>query len=298
MDESAGGFSAPAEARISFLAMLGYFLTAALLVGLCGGTVVVGKRLLFGQSSPLVEGAVLPLGLWATYVAIALAVVAAYWLQGRLVERRPRRELAPARAPGELLLGAAMGIGFALLIVLLLWATGCYRVTGWRGPADLAAPTLMAVGAGLFEETLIRGFILGLIERWGGSTLALILSSVLFGGLHIDNAGAGLWPVVALSLGAGIALASAYLATGRLWLSIGLHFGWNFGQSGLFGLLDSGTSFPSLIDARVSGPDWLTGGAFGPEASLPGLALWVLCGAALLARAARHGRIVPWRSPG
>jgi membrane protease YdiL (CAAX protease family) len=136
--------------------------------------------------------------------------------------------------------------------------------------------------------------MLGLIERWAGSLVALGLSALLFGGLHFDNAGAGLWPVLALMLGPGFALGAAYLATGRLWLPIGLHFGWNFGQSGLFGLLDSGTSFPSVIDASIAGPYWLTGGAFGPEASLPGLAIWLLLGVFLLTRAHRRGRLVPF----
>jgi membrane protease YdiL (CAAX protease family) len=165
----------------------------------------------------------------------------------------------------------------------------------WRGLGDLPAPTLMAIGAALSEELLIRGFVLGLIERWAGSLVALVLSAMLFGALHFDNAGAGPWPVVALMLGPGFALGAAYLATGRLWLPIGLHFGWNFGQSGLFGLLDSGTSFPSVIDASVGGAVWLTGGAFGPEASAPGLIVWLLLGAFLLTRAHRRGRLVPLR---
>ena len=101
---------------------------------------------------------------------------------------------------------------------------------------------------------------------------------------------------LAIAVEAGLLLGAAYTVNRSLWLPIGLHFGWNFGQSGLFGLLDSGTSFPSLIDARIAGPAWLTGGAFGPEASLPGLAIWILVGCFLLVRAARRGRIVPWRS--
>ena len=279
--------------RISLPQLLLYLLTAVLLVALCGGAVILLKGWLFGVSPPLVEGQSFPLEAWLAYVALAVAVLIAYGLQGRFVEHRTRPELAPGRA-GEALVGAALGIGFALLVVLVLWLGGAYRILAWRGPGDLLAPTLMALGAGLSEELLIRGFVLGLIERWAGSLVALALSAMLFGGLHFDNAGAGLWPVVALMLGPGFALGAAYLATGRLWLPIGLHFGWNFGQSGLFGMLDSGTSFPSVLDARVSGPSWLTGDAFGPEASLPGLAVWLLLGVFLLTRAHRRGRLVPF----
>lgn len=278
--------------RISLRHLLAYLLAAAVLVTLCGGALIVLKGRLFGPEPPLVEGQPFPLEAWFAYVAVALSVLLAYLLQARLVERRPRRELAPGRA-GELLVGAAVGIGLALLVVLALWIGGAYR-GAWHGLGDLLAPSLMAIGAGLSEELLIRGFVLGLIERWAGSLVALLLTAVLFGGLHFDNAGAGLWPVLALMLGPGVALGAATLATRRLWLPIGLHFGWNFGQSGLFGLLDSGTSFPSVIDASVAGPTWLTGGAFGPEASLPGLAVWLSLGLFLLIQARRRGRLVPF----
>jgi membrane protease YdiL (CAAX protease family) len=288
----------PDDARLSLPAMLGYLLAAMVLVALCGGTVIALRIFFFGAGPPPpAEGQPVPLEIWVAYAALAFAVLAAYWLQGRFVEHRPRRELAPGRA-GELVLGAASGIGLVLLIVLVLWGAGAYRVIAWRGPADLAGPTLMAIGAGLMEELLVRGFVLGLVERWAGSLVALAVTAILFGLLHFDNSGAGLWPVTALALGSGLALGAAYLATGRLWWSIGLHFGWNFGQSGLFGLLDSGTRFPSVVDAAVTGPYWLTGGAFGPEASLPGLAVWLLLGLVLLRRAARRGRLVPLRRAG
>ena len=280
--------------RISLPRLLLHLLAAAGLVVLCGGAVILLKGWLFGASPPLVEGQPFPLDVWFAYVALAVSVLIAYRLHGRFVERRPRRELAAGRA-GELLVGAVAGIGLSALVVLTLWLGGAYRIVAWRGAGDLLAPTLMAIGAGLSEELLVRGFVLGLVERWAGSLAALALTAVLFGGLHFANSGAGIWPVAALMIGPGFALGAAYLATGRLWLPIGLHFGWNFGQSGLFDLFDSGTSFPSVIDAAVGGPYWLTGGGFGPEASLPGLAVWLLLGAFLLDQARRRRRLVPLR---
>jgi membrane protease YdiL (CAAX protease family) len=282
-------------ARISLPSLLLYLLAAVVLVVVCGGAVVVGGRWLFGPAPELAEGQAWPLSVWFAYDALAMAMVVAYWLQCRFVERRRCDALAPPHLLGEVGTGAVIGIGGAALITVLLALTGCYRIVGWRSPAELAAPTLMAIGAAVMEEILARGFVLGLIERRAGSGVALAVSAMLFGAAHLDNAGVGAWPVVALTLGAGITLGAAYLATGRLWLPIGLHFGWNFGQSALFDLPDSGTNFPSLIEAHVAGPGWLTGSAFGPEASLPGLALWVLLGILLLIRASRRGRLVPWR---
>jgi len=280
--------------RISLPRLLLYLLAATILVVLCVGAVLLANNWLLGSRPPPAEGQPLPIEVWFAYVAVAVSILVAYRLQARFVERGPRPELAAARM-GELLVGAAGGIGLTLLVVMILWIGGAYHGS-WRGPDDLLAPTLMAIGAGLMEEALVRGFVFGLIERWAGSLVALVLTALIFGGAHFDNSGAGLWPVAALAIGPGLALGAAYLATGRLWLPIGLHFGWNFGQSGLFGLLDSGTSFPSVIDASIDGPYWLTGGAFGPEASLPGLAVWVLLGVFLLNRARRQGRLVPFRS--
>ena len=61
-------------------------------------------------------------------------------------------------------------------------------------------------------------------------------------------------------------MAYGWLRTGRLWLSIGLHIGWNFFEGAVFGFSVSGLEIPSLIHQRVSGPLLITGGAFGPEA--------------------------------
>jgi uncharacterized protein len=287
----------PDDARISFRALCGYSLTAALLIALSFGLTILVRLAVFSRIPLPVEGQPFPIEDWMLYAAMAFVLLAAYWAQRRFIERRPLTELAPHRALPELLLGAAAGIGLVVLIVILLWAAGAYRLAGLRGGSVLAAPALMAVGAGLSEEVLMRGFVLGLLQRWAGSAVALVLSALLFGVLHFDNAGAGLWPVVVLVLGPGMALAAAYLMTGRLWLSIGLHAGWNFGQSGLFGLVDSGTRFPSLLDASVEGAYWLTGGAFGPEASVPCFLLWVLVGLVLLTVAVRRGRFIPFRSP-
>lgn len=279
--------------RISLPRMLVYLLVAAILVVVCGGAVLLVSGWLLGPRPAPVEGQPFAIEIWCTYAAVAFSVMVAYRLQARWVEHRPRRELS-AGGLVALPVGAAVGIGFTALVVAIQWIGGAYHGT-WAGFGGLLAPTLMAIGAALSEEALIRGFALGLIERWAGSLTALVLTALLFGTLHFDNAGAGIWPVVALVLGPGFALGAAYLATGRLWLPIGLHFGWNFGQSALFGLLDSGTSFPSVIEASIAGPYWLTGGSFGPEASLPGLAVWLLLGLFLFNRARRQGRLVPFR---
>ena len=68
---------------------------------------------------------------------------------------------------------------------------------------------------------------------------------------------------------AGLLLGSAYKWSGTLWLPIGIHWSWNFFQGPIFGFAVSGNETPSLVKSVIDGPAWLTGGAFGAEASVP-----------------------------
>ena len=89
-------------------------------------------------------------------------------------------------------------------------------------------------------------------------------------------------------------LGSFYALTGRLWVSIGVHAGWNFAQGYFFGAKVSGGDFGDAIAISTpfyDRPDWLTGGSFGPEASLPAFAVCVAVGAAALWLATLNGRV-------
>jgi membrane protease YdiL (CAAX protease family) len=114
---------------------------------------------------------------------------------------------------------------------------------------------------------------------------------LLFALAHLANPGSS--PVAVLGLFfAGLLLAAGYLATSRLWLPIGLHLSWNFCQGPVFGFPVSGFAAPSLLAVEPVGPEALTGGPFGPEASLIGI-LAELIGIGLIwlwaGRSARSG---------
>jgi hypothetical protein len=131
-----------------------------------------------------------------------------------------------------------------------------------------------------------------IIEQALGSWIALGISAVIFGALHLLNLGATLANAAAITVEGGVLLAAAYMLTRRLWLCIGLHIAWNFTQGGIFSVAVSGGSSEGLLQARMVGPDWLTGGRFGAEASV---VAWVICAAAgitLLVLAVRKGRVV------
>jgi membrane protease YdiL (CAAX protease family) len=119
------------------------------------------------------------------------------------------------------------------------------------------------------EEILFRGELFRLIQKWAGTTVALTVSGLLFGALHLINPGATVWGGLAIAVEAGVLLGVAYTVTRSLWLPIGLHLGWNFAESGLFGATDSGSSFHSgLVLGVPHGTAAISGGGFGPEASI------------------------------
>jgi hypothetical protein len=99
---------------------------------------------------------------------------------------------------------------------------------------------------------------------------------VLFGAVHLNNPGASVWGFLN-TIVVGVLLSVAYLRTRSLWLPWGLHFGWNFALGAVFGLPVSGLNdFSVMLTSSAQGPRWLTGGAYGMEASATGTLVLVL----------------------
>jgi len=117
------------------------------------------------------------------------------------------------------------------------------------------------------EELLSRGYHLQTLASGTNLFWGVIISSSLFGLGHLGNPNAT-WVSAAGIFFAGIFLAYGYLRTGQLWLSIGLHIGWNFFEGVVFGFPVSGLDIYRLIHHQIQGPEIWTGGAFGPEAGL------------------------------
>ncbi|RRR98485.1 CPBP family intramembrane glutamic endopeptidase [Glycomyces terrestris] len=230
-------------------------------------------------------------------VAAAVALLLAYRWIVRLTERRTVTELGERGAVSGLLGGTALGTVMFALVIGCIALLGQYHVDGWGAPeAALGLVGLMAVAA-VSEELIFRGVLLRWIETRFGSWVALAVTAPLFGLMHLANPDASLWGATAIAIQAGAMLGAVYLATRSLWLPIGIHFGWNTAQSALFSTQVSGNdTAQGLLDAATSGPAAVSGGEFGPEASV----FAVLAGAALtvvfLVIAHRRGRIVPARS--
>jgi membrane protease YdiL (CAAX protease family) len=215
-----------------------------------------------------------------------------YRLYARSVENRKAHEIALSGAISEF----SVGFGISLILVggmvLLLTALGYYRVSSADSPS-IILHAFFRFGIGAFAQVLLfRLILLRLLEEWLGSWLAMFIVALTFGLLHLANANASVFRCSAIILSDVLLIAAFYL-TRRLWLVWGIHFGWNFLQDGIFGMPNSGeTQFPSWLTSTVDGPEWLTGGTFGIEASYVSVGLNLIVGILLLSIVIRKGQIV------
>ncbi len=217
----------------------------------------------------------------------------AYYILVHFIERRDMIELGFSNAFAETAKGIAIGALLFASCFAILALAGSYKVLGMNSPSALLRPFFPAVSTAVFEEILFRGVVFRIMERRLGSWIALAISAAIFGSLHLLNPNATVISVAAIMLTAGVTLGAAFMLTRRLWLAMGIHFAWNFTQGGIFGSVVSGNQIgDGLLRSTLTGPDWLTGGAFGVEASVVVVAAGLVVGALFLWRASRSGSIV------
>jgi membrane protease YdiL (CAAX protease family) len=219
---------------------------------------------------------------------------ALYCYYVRKVEQRAVSELSRTNAASEFCGGAVIGALLVSLIMGVLAVLGVYHVHAINSPAVMVAPLIMHLTVAMLEELLMRAIFFRIIERSLGSVYALLLSALLFGAGHLVNENVSILGTATV-VAAGLLLAAAYMATGRLWMCVGMHAAWNFMQGGVFSASVSGAEVHGLLESSFSGPDWLTGGAFGVEGSALSLVVTAAAAVVLLMRARRNGRVVPWK---
>jgi membrane protease YdiL (CAAX protease family) len=227
-------------------------------------------------------------------VCMALAALAFYYAYGRIVEGREVTELSTPGMGREWATGALIGAGLITGCVLILLALGMYRIEGLNPATFLIPAVALAISSGTFEELFFRGVIFKSVEDMAGSWIALILSSLVFGFVHLLNPAGTTGGAVYISTAAGLLLAAAYLLTRRLWLAMGVHMAWNYTLSAVYsGVVSGGVSDPGLIRGTFEGPDLLTGGSFGLESSVFALVLCTGAGIVMAILAHRRGHFLP-----
>jgi membrane protease YdiL (CAAX protease family) len=236
-----------------------------------------------------------PLGALAGLL-IGTCGLLAYFAFRRWVERAPREPARPARALREWAAGALGGFVLFSLATGAVALLGGFTVLGLRGAGDLWFWLGVALYSGMVEEAVFRGVIQRQLEAMFGTWAALAATSAFFGLAHLMNPGASLFAAFAIACEAGILLGATYLVKRRLWAPIGLHMAWNFTQGWVFSIPVSGSAGPAgLLKTRLSGPEWLTGGAFGLEASAVALVVASVAGFGLLYHVHRQGAFLPPR---
>ena len=259
-----GWFVDPLEGRLraGWRILLFLILLVALSVG-----AQVGFRALRGS---------LPKGSDAVFYLVALAATAAVYVSRRWLDKKSFRSLGfdqPGAAWKDLL------FGFALSGVMAAAVLATMALFGWVENIRLAVPDaagwgalglalLVTIAIGYWEELVFRGYLLQNMAEGMGMPLAVALSCLLYGAVHAANPNATVLSSLIIVL-FGYLRIYGYLATGLLWLSIGMHVGWNFFQGPVFGYAASGRAEDvTLFEHQPAAADWLSGGAFGPEGSV------------------------------
>ena len=193
----------------------------------------------------------------------------------RFVDRRPWRDVWLGRdsaRPSLLAYGFAVGaVAVSVPILSLIGAHWLRLETSAAGSlvASGLRVTLFLLPAALFEELLTRGYILSVLRETWGWPWAIAATSVGFGMMHLANNGATVQSVALVTL-AGFFLAGVLYATRSLYAAWMAHFAWNWMMAVFFHTAVSGYPLDApryrYVDA---GPDWATGGAWGPEGGLP-----------------------------
>ncbi|MDF7640425.1 CPBP family intramembrane metalloprotease [Bifidobacterium sp. ESL0784] len=183
-----------------------------------------------------------------------------------------------------LIVGGVIGFVAIALCVGILALTGNYRILGlnthYNPWMDIIS---MGICAGVAEEIMMRGMLLRLVEEWLGSWGALAVSALVFGLMHMGNQDGTLWGGLAIAIEDGILSAALYFVTRSLWVCIGEHAMWNIAEGPIFGSIVSGNGKQdSWLVAQWSGPDIMTGGSFGLEASIVPVILMGAAGIALM----------------
>jgi len=295
--------------RMAFTLVLYGVITAA------GTTLLALIMILAGVSGNELTSYVVSKPGWqlALIIMVLVCTLVVSALAARLIDRRRWADLGfhfNRRWWGHF--GFGLGLG-ALLMALIF---GVELAAGWITPTvifversagsfafDFMLATILFIGVGIYEELLFRGYLIKNLAEGTRAVnphprraviVAYLLSSAIFGLAHANNPNATWLSTLNIAL-AGLLLGLPYVLTGELATSMGLHITWNLFQGNVFGFPVSGGIFapPTLIAIQQGGPELFTGGAFGPEGGLIGVAAMVVgAGLTVLWVRRREGQLV------
>jgi uncharacterized protein len=202
-------------------------------------------------------------------------VLAAAWIMSRLEKRSFGEYGLPGRSAfgKNFWMGAVLGLTEITAVIGVMTAFGAYHF----GAIAIHGSTLIRwaifwalffLVVGFYEEFQFRGYVQFTASQALGFWLAAALLSVAFGVVHLANSGENWVGAAGVAL-TGVLWCFTLRRTGSLWLAVGMHASFDFGETFLYSVPDSGLVFPGhLSNSTISGPTWLTGGSVGPEGSV------------------------------
>jgi membrane protease YdiL (CAAX protease family) len=225
------------------------------------------------------------------YISVAVLLVTYFYLF-RFYEKRKITELSRKNLVKELFGGFILGFAILSLVILMLYLLGYYSIISMSsGFYHLLALFSFLVVAALLEEIVFRLLIYRIFENWLGTYISLFIIAVVFEVPHWFNNNVTFLSVI-LGLIFGFAHGIMYTYRKRLWLPLGFHLGWNFAQpfygSNLSGLEDLG----SIIKAKFSGPQLLTGTVYGIEDSIFSIILLSIVSVLFLYLSIKENKII------
>lgn len=230
--------------------------------------------------------------LWSS-VQACIVMLVFYAAFVTFVERRKVTELALGPAVKELPVGLILGFALYTACILILMAMGNFQITGTNAAIILLAGLATPLCTGVFEELVFRAGVFRIAEEWVGTWGAVIISSLVFGFVHMDNEAATMQGLISISLWAGLLLSVCYILTRRMWVGIGLHAAWNYTQGSVYsGIVSGNGEMTGYFKSQIEGPDLLTGGSFGVEASVIALIVCSTAAIIMTVMAVKRGNII------
>jgi uncharacterized protein len=217
-------------------------------------------------------------GLWSMMLAEAGVLLAAV-VPSMVLARVEKRAWGTYGLPGRQVfgklfwVGAAWGFaGITLLMAMMygarVFAVGHLAMHGARIIRFAVFWAAFFLLVGFFEEFLLRGYSQFTLTRTIGFWPSAVFLSCAFGLIHLQNAGEQ-WQGLLAAAAIGFFFCLTLRRTGSLWFAVGFHMAWDWGETFLYSVPDSGTLFPGhLLKSSFHGPRWLTGGMVGPEGSV------------------------------
>ena len=214
------------------------------------------------------------LNMFVEALILLAAAVAATYCMTRFINRKPFKSVGFSLHPGvfrEVGSGCLLGFLMTTGIFLIEFGLGFIHLSSLEISASRIAwaigSSLMIFAAGAcVEELLFRGYLFQTLMQGVTFLPAMLLMATFFALAHAQNPKVSVFGLINVAF-AAIWFSFAYLKTRSLWLPIALHFSWNFCQTTLYSFPTSGIAFQEqkIFSLVQTGPDWITGGSFGPE---------------------------------